>query len=558
MLAKQLSRCPDAVRGYGRYPRMDQLPDVPFEDLPRMAVGLPPEEAFAPEKLARLLQRVIEYAYSEVRFPARVAAAVAACADPFEAYFSGVIARPEHLLAHFREDAEFCRQLIQGVNPMVIRVCRSAAEVPPSMAHLTAQGLTVEQLVDARRLFILDYADLAGLELYRDMFFYAPIVLVYREILPDGSSRLNLMGIQLTRHEGKNEIYTPGSSTPYKYLFAKLHVECADNQVHQFVHHLGLAHLAMEPLAIATYNAFHGAQRALAAERGSGGEHPIGKMLAPHFHDTIAINFLARRTLVRTDAAQAFTDRTFAPGTAQGLQMACSAWRRFDFFKNSFPEDLAARGFDEVGSDRVEGFFYRDDGFAIWRAIEAYARDVVTKVYADDAAVAADPVLQVWARECSAPDRGAMPGFPGAFHSRELLIRALTALIFRASAYHAAINYPQLDYLSYVPNRAPALFLPMPEGEGDIAPEHIFKAMPSVPLSHFKIAFSYLLVTPPDLTLTNMTALAGDYPEIHARFQARLGRISETIRARNEALVREGKPPYPYLLPERIPTSVAI
>jgi arachidonate 5-lipoxygenase len=325
-----------------------------------------------------------------------------------------------------------------------------------------------------------------------------------------------------------------------------MHVACADNQYHQFIYHLGLAHLAMEPVVIAHQNAF-------LCEP----SHAIGRLLRPHLYGTVGINFLARQTLV-TNPQEAFTDRTFAPGTVQALELFRRYWQSYHFFKDSFPEDLAARGFDEAGSDGVEGYYYRDDGFKVWRALEEYVRDVVAVTYADDEAVAADRTLQIFAWECSSPDRGAVPGFPAAFDSRELLVKALTTILFRASAYHAAIDYPQMDYLSYVPNRPDSLFATMPEGGKEVSREFLLKALPGPRVSHFQISFAYLLTTPPENPITRLSVFAEDHPEIHERFMGNLARISASICARNEALVKAGMPAYPYLMPEQIPASVNI
>ncbi|HWL85863.1 MAG TPA: lipoxygenase family protein, partial [Polyangiaceae bacterium] len=488
----------------------------------------------------------LEYAYSEFQLVDRYKAALLQQKDPFEAFFARWVKRPDPVVDHWKDDTEFCRQLIQGVDPLVIRMVRSTSEIPVSMATLSAQGKSLEELIVERRLFILDYVELSKLKLYGNMVFYAPIVLVYREILDGGaSSRLNLVGIQLTRNERFNVVYTAATTPPNRYLYAKIQVSCADNQYHQFIYHLGIGHLAMEPFVIAHHNAFYGA------------DHPVGKLLEPHLEQTIGINYLARQTLVAPKAA--LTDTTFAPGTAQALELFLAAWERYDFTGNSFVEDLASRGFDEAGSDGVKDYYYRDDGFKIWHALDAYIKDVVDVVYPNDGAVAADAVLQRWAAESSDPDRADIPGFPRTLTSREHLVRTLTTIVFQASAFHSAVNFPQIDYLSYVPNRPDSTLAKMPEGDDEISMEFIlFQGMPSFFTSNFQISFAMLLTTPADVTLSSVTALAKEFPEIQARFQANLALISAQIAERNRALVAAGKQPYPYLSPDRIAASVAI
>ncbi len=533
-LAQQFAAGAEPTYGYARYPRSPQLPNVPLEELPRMVVGLPPEEALSPHKLSRMLERGIEYLYSQSTFLQR---AEAEKTDPFLAYFGGYVTKPSYIVDHVDDDAELARQFIQGVGPMVIRRLTSTDDVPEPMRALTPGGEALASLVADKRLFLLDYEALAPLSPYRDMVFYAPKVLVYKENTASGA-RLNLAAIQLTRNAGANAIYTPTHTPKNRWRLAKLHVACADNQYHQWLFHLGFAHLAMEPFAIATHNALPVT-------------HPIGKLLAPHFHETIGINFLARETLV-SDVAP-FTDRTFSTGTAQALEMFLAAWKKYDFFERAFPAELASRGFDEAKSDGLDAYWFRDDGFLVWNALGEYTRAVVDHVYTDDAAVARDPALAAWASECTDPQRADIPGFPKAFDGKALLTKTLQTLIWAVSAQHSVVNFPQFDFLSYVPNRPDSLFKAMPDGDGEIDASYVASALPGTLVSHFQISFAWLLATPSDDTLADLDVYEDVFP-----LKARLAAVSEQIRARNAALVQAGKPPYPYLQPERIAASIAI
>lgn len=537
---------------YDRYP-------APNQDLPRMVKGLPVAEFLPPAKLGGMVQMGMEYAYSQFKLLDRYVEQVLKLVgnkkdgDPYEAFMFNFVKRPNAIVDNWQDDVELCRQLIQGVNPLVIQSVQSTSQIPLSLRNLSAQGKSLQELIDERRLFILDYDKLAPLKPYRDMVFYAPIVLVYRELLEEGESRLNLVGFQLTRNEGlANVVYTADNSPPNRYLYAKIQVACADNQYHQWISHLGFAHLASEPFMIAYHNVFQ-----LPKNR----DHVIGKLLAPHMRETLGINYLARQTLVTADPSDAFTDKTFSTGTAQALTLFLAAWREYDFFKNSFPEQLAARGFDEQGTDGVRNYYYRDDGFKIWRALESYVKEVVEARYRSDETVLADPVLQRWAHECSAPDRADIPGFPRGIVSRAQLVKTLTTLIFQVSAFHSVVNFPQRQYLAYVPNRPDSTFARMPDGEDDITMEFILlNALPNLYISNFQISFAHLLTLPSDAPLSSIPAVEekAPYLEIRQRFQASLDKITAEIKERNAALVADNKQPYPYLSPDRIASSVAI
>ncbi len=535
-VAQQLAKGHEDKYGYARYGRNRQIPEVPLEDLPRMAAGLPADEVMTPEKLGRMVQRGIEYGYSEVQFGSRLATAK----DPFEAYFADWVKRPS-VASCADDDRELSRQLVQGVNPHMIKLVRAIDEVPSEMRQLTAGTAKLTDLISAKRLFICDYPDLAALKPYRDMVFYAPTMLVYREENAPAPA-LDILGIRLGR-EANSPVMTRQTTPPNRWRLAKLHVACADNQYHQWLEHLGYGHLAMEPFAVATHDALPAA-------------HPIAELLKPHFRDTIGINFLARQTLVSDIAA--FTDRTFSTGTAQALQMFLGAWKKFDFGTFSFPERLAARGFDEAGSDGLAGYLYREDGFAIWNALDRYVGEVVDATYANDAAVAADAGIRAWASECADPARAAIPGFPAEIATRALLRKTLSTIVFQVSAGHSAVNYPQYDYLSYVPNRPDSMFKPMPEGTGEIDVSYLRAALPNEIISHFQISFAYLLTLPAEQPLTAISGVSTRYPDIHRRFQAHLAEVAQRIHARDAALVAAGRPPYPYLAPDRVAASIAI
>ncbi len=521
-IAQQIGKGPRAVWEYGRYDRNPQLPDVPLELLPRTVVGLPPDQALAPHKVAQMLERGIEYVYNQANFLNR---ATQAGADPYLAYFGPYVAAPEHIVAHWKDDAELARQFIQGVGPMVIERVTDISRLPESLQKVLPGGESLTQLIADRRLFILDYVALTPLKPYRDMVFYAPYVLVYKEKL-EGGDRLNLAAIQLTRYTDRpNAVYTPQQTPPNRWLFAKMHAACADNQYHQWLFHLGYAHLAMEPSIVAWHNALPK-------------DHVISQLLAPHTRDTIGINFLARQTLV-SDIAP-FTDRTFSTGTAQALQMFLGAWQKYDFFARSFPSDLEARGFNEAVSDGLEGYYYRDDGFLIWNALGEYVRGVVEASYADDAAVVADAHIQAWAKESSDADKAAIPGFPATIGGRDLLIRTLQNLIWLLSAQHAVVNFSQYHFLSYVPNRPDSLFAQMPDGDDEIGMDLIQNALPNPIISHFQISFAWLLSMPSDYPLTSVSAMAERLPDVHKRFMQRLQEASASIGARNQKLVEQG------------------
>ncbi|WP_434927366.1 lipoxygenase family protein [Shewanella sp. HL-SH2] len=524
--------------GYTRYPRMTIYPEVDYENLPRCVDQLHIAQALKPHKIGRVTERITQYAMSQINFLDRSEKS----GNMYSALYGEWMNQNDFVIQHYDDDKEFCRQLIQGVNPMMIEACSSIERIPDSLKSLSSDGADVATLIKNKSLYILDYKHLTDIPQYRDMCFYAPIALICQK-----EGELDILGFQLTRKsDGKDEIFTPSmkQTKPNRYRFARMHLCCADNQYHQFVEHLGFAHLAMEPFAIAYHNCFSD-------------DHPIGKVLKPHFKDTIGINYLARQTLVSPIIP--FTDRTFSPGTAGGLRLFLTAHKEWDFSKLSFKKRMESRGFDEKKSDGLKNYFYRDDGFLIWNALSNYFNDIIDECYMSDTDIVSDSIIQQWAEELSSPDKGAVAGFPSEITTKSLLKEILTAIVFNCSAQHSAVNFSQYDYVSYVPNRPDSLFAYMPEDESEITEAFIQKALPDVTVMHFQALFAWLLSIPSE---TPLSILEGSnnaqFKAIHKKHIAAFKDISESIQARNDQLTNSGAKAYPYLDPQNIAASIDI
>ena len=80
----------------------------------------------------------------------------------------------------------------------------------------------------------------------------------------------------------------------------------------EFVYHLGLAHLTLEPVVIAYYNWLH-------SELPNSQNQLILKMLAPHMERTLAINNLAKHTLIAHK--DALTNGAFSTGKKRSIDL---------------------------------------------------------------------------------------------------------------------------------------------------------------------------------------------------------------------------------------------
>jgi arachidonate 15-lipoxygenase len=305
------------------------------------------------------------------------------------------------------------------------------------------------------------------------------------------------------------------------------------------VSHLGRTHLWVEPFAMAT-------ERQLAAN------HPLRLLLRPHFEGTLAINEQAYSRLL---APQGFVDNLLGGTLEASIRLTTQAVRSYRFDEAMLPSALRARGVDDAAT--LPDYPYRDDALLHWNAIRGWVKDYLGTYYRTDADVAADFELAAWHRELVAPDGGGISGFgrDGTIGGFEDVVDAATLIIFTSSVQHAAVNFPQFDLMTYVPNMPLAGFTstPVPPDAGE---QDFLDLLPPLSSARLQIVILYILGT------IHYTRL-GSYGERDlcdprlqrplAAFQRELTRVGRTIEERNRRRV-----PYPFLDPAGIPQSINI
>lgn len=587
----------DGRWGYGVYKGADGTALT----MPKYCEVLPPSQALRPERLGQLFARNSEFLYAQAELlkllvdtyppglkdmpPAvrdqlskeaalqkQIKARLTHDPAPFRMTFSDAHPAPERVIETWRDDEEQAGQMVRGINPMKLcRVSDAAAELPPVFHGLEdPAGRGITELAATGALFYADYAELMVGDLDEETgayyhqaesavidstigsvkYWYAPRVVVYKTL----AGKLSFLGFTLTRRgeaAGDDELYRATTTPPVRYTLAKIHLTCADNQVHQFVSHLGMTHLLAEPFIIAAHNVLPSS-------------HIVSALLAPHFTDTIGINFLARQTLVSTVAP--LTDATFSVGTGHALSIFAAAYKDWDFLGDNFVGGLAKRGFTaDAAADGLDNFYYRDDGFRVWNALTRYVSTVLTGHYGvgvvGDEAVARDQVLVDWCAEMRDPVAAGVTSFPAAFQTVAALTEALVTIIFNCSAQHAAVNFPQAEYVAYVPNRPDSVrcAMPPPSADGSDDDVALIRAtLPDVAVSVFQTLFAHLLTTPSETPASTYAALKEENPTAWGAFVADLDQLQRDIDRRNAELVAAGRAPYPYLAPKNMPLSIDI
>lgn len=443
---------------------------------------------------------------------------------------------------HWRKDAEFARQRLNGLNPCWIRrMDKIPANFPVTDAlidGLLDKGKTLKDALREGRLFVCDYAVLKGISVSKGMFVTQPIALFYA----GADGQLRPLAIQLYQTPEEGPIFTP-KDPPGTWLAVRTYLQSADAQVHEVIEHLLHGHMVVEVFDVAMHRALPLA-------------HPVHQMLAPHLEFTMAVNTSARSKMLAPGGP---IDRTMAIGAKGAFElMARGWWELWDFDRHNVPADIKRRGVDDPNI--LRGYHWRDDALATWDIIQRYVTAMVNHFYPDDAAVKADWELQAFHDELRSPQGGAVRELPGGskgFANRKTVIEVLTRLIYAASAGHAAGNNGQFDYYGFIPNTPGAMLLPPPRSKTEVWTENrLCKALPRFKAASVQIIMVRLLSRKTEMPLGHFPesffAGSDDVLPMVTTFRRELNALSQKIAARNKGLAV----PYTYLDPEQVACSI--
>jgi arachidonate 15-lipoxygenase len=453
----------------------------------------------------------------------------------------------------------FANMRVAGPNPMLIKKAPALpAKFPVSDAQYRQAMGSGDSLLEAAssgRLYLLDYESLGGIAptgpvakpLTGTGYGYAPIALFAR---PKSGRSLVPVAIQCGQDPSVSPILVrvddaSDAEAYWAWQSAKTAVQVADFNHHEMFVHLGRTHLMSEAFAMAT-------QRQLATA------HPLNRLLAPHLEGAMFINEAATLIIM----APLTTGDVILAAPIETLQHECGRDRlAYDFYDNMLPNDLSARGVDNT--EQLPDYPYRDDALLIWNALKQWVGEYVAVYYASDSDVTGDYELKAWATELSLS--GKIKGFT-VITSRSQLVSVVTAIIFNASAQHAAVNFPQSSIMTYAPFSAGTGCAVAPTGAAGQTQASWSQLLPSrlaaqeqILLFHilggvyYRMLGEYRDSAFPYLPVLLDPAIAGPGGPLD-RFRNSLAGIESTIRQRNLGRTR----PYEYLLPSRIPSSTNI
>ncbi|RUS85759.1 hypothetical protein EGW08_006473 [Elysia chlorotica] len=172
----------------------------------------------------------------------------------------------------------------------------------------------------------------------------------------DKTKHLRPVAIQLFQKPGPgNPIFTPLCKS-LTWALVKMWYNNADAAYHQALTHLGMTHLLMEGVTVATH-------------RNLSQSHPIFKLLAPHFLYLIAINSTIPHFYF-------FTTCVFVSFTSL-ICFRFNTWRMDR--EGTLPNDLKNRGLDDLNV--LPCYHFRNDAILLYEAISKYVKAYVSLYY---------------------------------------------------------------------------------------------------------------------------------------------------------------------------------
>lgn len=502
-------------------------------------------EEFLAEKVGDLVHQFFEslgkrYAFAETTH-------ISQFVDLFQAIEAPVISKM------YREDRMFAYMRLAGPNPMMLKRAEDNFEdrFPVDNAafqKVAGEADSLERAKAESRLYMVDYAALENLRTGefkgQKKYMASPLGLFYLPLRADGG-RDGLMPVAIQCGQ------TPGPEFPiiqphhgHAWLMARNLVQVADGNLHQSAIHLGRTHLFLEPFVLATF-------------RQLSPRHPLYVLLDAHFDGTLAINNAAHLNLLAPGGVvdQIMSGTLEASIGLAGEDLKTHTTNRVLDLRQRFAE----RGVGDA--ELLPGYTYRDDALPLWDAIVQWTAEYIDLYYQSDSEVQNDTELRAWTAELVSPDGGRVTDFgensEGKILTRDYLKQLVSMLIFKAGPEHAAVNFPQKELMSYVPNMPLAAFAPPPTVTTGLTEEDYIAMLPPLDAANMQLDTGFLLG---GVLHTELGQYGRHYfkdPRIEPaleRFQKRLAEIEQEITDRNSTRMIE----YPYLLPSRVPQSINI
>jgi arachidonate 15-lipoxygenase len=442
------------------------------------------------------------------------------------------------------QDWHFAWQRLAGPTPMLLKCWKSLPEKFP----LTAQrfhditGEDLNMALQEGRVFVNDFEMLKGVQGVEKRGFkkynYAPIALfLSRPQESDPKKSFLPVAIQCQQEpDHENPIFTPQDGL--KWRMAKVTVQVADANIHGVCEHLP-THMFMCGVT-------------LSFKRNIAKDHPLFPLLEAHTQWTLAVAEITKKIVVNPDGEQDMVN----PGPLkETLGLYHRAEKDFILNQSGVPEFFKRRGTQDKNS--LPSYPFRDDAEKIWAALQTFISTYMNKCYTSDQAVADDQQLQAFISELGSHEGARIHGLgrEGKVLTLGVLQQTLTEILWRATGYHASINYSGFEHMSLGSNAAYSGYGPAPTASKEVTEADWLKMMPPMEVAYEQLGILYTQ------SMLNENRF-GHYPrfeqpELEAaaeEFRKNLSDIEKSIQSENQ------KRPFAYelLLPSMIPNSIQV
>ncbi|XP_043191583.1 polyunsaturated fatty acid lipoxygenase ALOX8-like [Amphibalanus amphitrite] len=355
-------------------------------------------------------------------------------------------------------DEWFGNQRLAGPDSFLITLCTKIPDklgVDDAMLRPFLCGLTLNEALQRRRMFIVDLEILDGLQAIPGSEICAPVALFFL----NGSGDLVPVAIQLHQNKGPdNPVFLP-SDDVCLWVTAKMFYNCSEAQ-HHHLWLLAVPLLLLESLTVAVH-------RALSPS------HPVFRLLAPYLHRRLEGANLARRHLL---TAAGWLDRCGQLTPDSRRQLIARILERWRLDRDGVvPRQVAARGVAEPSV--LPHYPYRDDATALHAAIERYVRASLRAVYDDERRLDGDWELFQWRRELGNTEQAGgcrINGVRGdcivGFYRLDEVVDVVTAIISTCSVGHAAASRSAFAQYS-LPANYPLRLLGRPPRSKELLPD---------------------------------------------------------------------------------------
>ena len=129
----------------------------------------------------------------------------------------------------------------------------------------------------------------------------------------------------------------------------------------------------------------------------------------------------------------------------------------------------------------------------MWKAISDFIAEFISIFYQSDDEVSKDHELQSWVMDIHDNGFPVREGdvdheFPRSLQTRDKLVHVLTCIVFGCSCQHAAVNFPQIDLATFIPNVPPVMRLPPPTTKNEVTLKSILATLPNKSQAGWHIA----------------------------------------------------------------------